>query len=103
MSEILKQAQNLEKVANEQSKHIAKNVNNELNKLNKHIEKQVQLSSKSIENAIKDHNKKSREALQIASYRAIPTLMIGVLLGASIVVALLALANKTNLITLTVG
>ncbi|HAB39068.1 MAG TPA: hypothetical protein DCE52_13940 [Rhodobacteraceae bacterium] len=104
MSEILTLAKKAQNESNAQSESIKSSVSSGMKKLEQHLMKHIKESASTTRSAIAQQqkeiikqNKLNHEQLQKASFKALPPFVMGVTVGASLVLLVLIIAQKFSI------
>ena len=97
MKTILNSAQEFEKQSSEQTKNIKNSVSKGFQQLDTHLTKHIKQSANTILSVIQEQNKQSQKAIQQATFKALPVFLMGIILGAALVVGVLFTLQKLNI------
>ena len=97
MSEILKAAQTLQQRSQEQSKAIKEIATKDFQELRKHLQTHIKQSEKQITKDIDSMVEKAQQHQTNTTYSALTVFLLGMIFGASLVVAVLFTIQKLNI------
>ena len=97
MKTILNSAQEFEKQSSEQTENIKNSVNKGFQQLETHLIKHIKQNAVTTRNAIQEQNKQSQQAIETATFKALPVFLMGIILGAALVVGVLLTLQKLNI------
>jgi len=97
MKTILNSAQEFEKQSSKQTENIKNSVNKGFQQLEQHLVKHIKQSASTTRAAIQDQNSQSQQAIQQATFKALPIFLIGMITGAALIVAILFTLQKLNI------
>lgn len=97
MNEILNSAKKLEQSSNQQTENIKNSVSKGFQQLETHLIKHIKQNAITTRNAIQEQNKQSQQAIETATFKALPVFLMGMVLGAALVVGVLFTLQKLNI------
>ena len=97
MNEILNSAKKFEEQSNKQTENIKNSVNKGFQQLETHLIKHIKQNAVTTRNAIQEQNKQSQQAIETATFKALPVFLMGIILGAALVVGVLLTLQKLNI------
>lgn len=97
MSEILKAAETLQQMSQDQSKAIKQTATKDFRELRQHLKKQIKQSEEQISNDMDDMVSKIQQNQTNTVYSALTVFLIGLIFGAILVVGILFAIQKLNI------
>lgn len=97
MNEILNSARKFEEQSTKQTESIKNSVNKGFQQLETHLIKRIKQSASTTTNAIQEQNKQNQQTIEAAAFNALPVFLMGIILGAALVVGVLLILQKLNI------